>query len=46
MRLSEMDEKEIIDMKDGKKHGFLRDAEMLFDEETRSEEHTSELQSP
>lgn len=34
MRLSEIDEKEIIDIRDGKKHGLLRDAEMLFDEGT------------
>ncbi|PWM64854.1 MAG: YlmC/YmxH family sporulation protein [Eubacteriales Family XIII. Incertae Sedis bacterium] len=34
MRLSEIGDKEIIDIKDGSKHGQLWDAEMLFDENT------------
>lgn len=34
MRLSEIGNKEIIDIKDGSKHGQLWDAEMLFDENT------------
>lgn len=34
MRLSEIGDKEIIDLKDGRKHGKLWDAEMLFDEKT------------
>ena len=34
MRLSEIGDKEIIDIKTGNRHGQLWNAEMLFDEET------------
>ncbi len=34
MRLSEIGDKEIIDIRDGSKHGQLWDAEMIFDENT------------
>ncbi len=34
MRLSEIGDKEIIDLKDGRRHGQLWDAEILFDEKT------------
>lgn len=34
MRLSEIGDKEIIDLKNGSRHGQLWDAEMLFEKET------------
>lgn len=34
MRLSEVGDKEIIDLKTGSRHGQLWDAEMLFEKET------------
>ena len=34
MRLSEVGDKEIIDLKTGSRHGQLWDAEMLFDRES------------
>lgn len=34
MRLSEVGDKEIIDLKNGSRHGQLWDAEMLFEKET------------
>lgn len=34
MRLSEIGDKEIIDIRTGNRHGQLWDAEMLFDEKT------------
>ena len=34
MRLSEVGDKEIIDLKNGSRHGQLWDAEMLFEKDT------------